>query len=1356
MITDQLEHLEVILEKKPVVGTWAAQDLLERPELVRKNYLEHARSFVILGKLNAVSDEEQLTTADYEKRLIKLVKEKGAAKGYITAEYGYGKTSTAIFIWQRCEQAEILAVPPFQIQKLDHLISATYGWVRFKLGENYPQLVAKADAIYRRYVDRSIESEGSDERVRQVLRRLHDEGRYNLGLRELDYINFFEEMTALAQQAHYNGLVVIADELQQYLETNKSNGDPLASLFNIIQVLITRKGQLPFGLLLSVATNDLGFMNDHRSDLVQRLKSDRLALDLSTIYNQTFARDLWNQLARELQFESLKDKIVLPETLEALGQISARSDLANGPRTVVDVFKLMSRRYKEQADQFEPFSPLDLVNAFLNGDISYDNTGRLQRVVSEHLSQPFVQKNLDYQKAIKLMAAFPIGGLSQHYFDTYGVRRALEDLTTEARGDIVTFAGGGYDGQGQLRETRALLVGLEDRKINTDWLTTTIREFTRGYHEQSSQSRELAVKGFQQLLKSEVFKSWKLERSLDPSFIQDRAYIFEGAFNSTRKTYPERRLHLRILAEGEQIHNTVIDGDIALNFQLALNSDATESLRSTLPGQIIYRQDKTTTIVLNMSHHSGMEYYGDLNTTLGQVVAPSTMNPILLLSLYAYLEKKRAANVIPKAEDEAIRNNFQPLLFDHALQELFNAELGASVNNAKGVRIVEELVRQELGKHYGDYSTLMTNVQWRQNLKEYRSAIEKLPTSFERQGQQPYKPQEDPTKARQEVASLFNRTVPALQTFMTVNPLLIKESSDGWSFTLHPLEKQIMSQLRESPSTERPLTPGGKARRSMATEATLKVAKEKGYRQEEFDEGLQLLEKRGLISFKTNRSRIVEEVLRVPQIDELRSALKDYLDKLKILKDVLPASPQLEDLAKEAEGLPRGIEYFVSLPNEQKQIGFFNHIQIRQRELDNAIQTEQKRIASYIGRLVHQGVIKLINTDSLNQPLTEGLFSAQVHAQRVNLLKENNEFTEKVEPLKEQLRELLAIAEQALLSASDLQRLIQSYQRLQKEIHQVDQRQAYINETIQYFSQARQLLNQAQELQRRFQSVPSDVAAIFQKELEEWSLRVKGDLSSAKLNGLKREPDWREQFDAIRRRFDAELQAEQERFARIQADYKSFLMEKFHLTESWTNVIFNLAVPQDSYNRLWDSVHEVLQQAVAIAHQEVQAVHDRAARLQGGSLLNLPPTERPARQTQLDTALLELTEYSDKTNKWVERVAALDFVERVREQGATTSANTMLKPVIANITMLTVQLPRINRTITEVEQRVLAAKLAPEEEAILVVLNDLQQETGSSDGIELGLLLQRLGGEQETSWRLLSRLYSKQRLRLKIAPAVFS
>jgi len=177
---------------------------------------------------------------------------------------------------------------------------------------------------------------------------------------------------------------------------------------------------------------------------------------------------------------------------------------------------------------------------------------------------------------------------------------------------------------------------------------------------------------------------------------------------------------------------------------------------------------------------------------------------------------------------------------------------------------------------------------------------------------------------------------------------------------------------------------------------------------------------------------------------------------------------------------------------------------------------------------------------------------------------------------------------------------------------------------------------------------------------------------------------------------------------------------------------------------------------VLFRSREVQSAYDRAARLQGGSLLNFPLTERSDRQERLDSSLHELTGYCDKTNKWVEHVAATDFMDRVRERGATTSAESMLKPVVANIIMLTEQLPRLNGTITKIEQEVRLRSLSSEEEAVLAVLSNLQQETGLSDGVELGLLLQRLGGEQEISWRLLSRLYSKQRLRIKIAPTLFN
>jgi len=242
MLTDELEHLDIVLKKQPIIATWTAQDILDRPDTVRENYLQHVRSFVVIGKVKSSTDEEQFTITDFEKRLLKLVKDKGAAKGYITADYGYGKTSTAAFIWQQCEHAEIVTVPPFQIQKLDHLLSATYGWVRFKLEHSYPQLVAEAKQVYDRYINRDIDTHGHTESERELLRRMYQEGRYSLDLRGVDYVKFFEEMTDLVLKAGYNGLVIIADEVQQYIDPDIKAGvrDPLTSLFDIVQALMTR------------------------------------------------------------------------------------------------------------------------------------------------------------------------------------------------------------------------------------------------------------------------------------------------------------------------------------------------------------------------------------------------------------------------------------------------------------------------------------------------------------------------------------------------------------------------------------------------------------------------------------------------------------------------------------------------------------------------------------------------------------------------------------------------------------------------------------------------------------------------------------------------------------------------------------------------------------------------------------------------------------------------------------------------------------------------------------------------------------------------------------------------------------
>ncbi len=373
-----LEGLGVVLDKEPVVGTPAARRLEESPAEVEEMYLRHVRSYVPLGRV-AEGKEEQMSVGDYEQRLIRLVKEGKAPKGYVTADFGYGKTSTCAFIWERCRTANLLAVPPFQIEELDHLLRATYGWVRFNLSRTRPQLVERATQIYETYKTASFERIAKDRP--DALAVLQDEyraGRYRLELNATDYIHFFEEMTALALEAGYEGLVVLVDELQQYIDPAIKAGvrDPISPLFDLVQALVTRKGHLKFGLIFSIPSKELGVINDQRGDLVQRLKMDQLGIDLRTVYDQAFARRLWERLADAADFTLEAGQIVAPETLIALGEIAARDDLANGPRTVVNVFKVMIARYLASPGQVAPYSPIDLIEDFLNGRISFDGESK--------------------------------------------------------------------------------------------------------------------------------------------------------------------------------------------------------------------------------------------------------------------------------------------------------------------------------------------------------------------------------------------------------------------------------------------------------------------------------------------------------------------------------------------------------------------------------------------------------------------------------------------------------------------------------------------------------------------------------------------------------------------------------------------------------------------------------------------------------------------------------------------------------------------------------------------------------------------------------------------------------------------
>ena len=97
-----LEGLEAILDKKAVLSTVNADDLLHTPQKVEGDYQKHVKTFIPMGNVEAFSE-----------RLTKRALDTKTPKGLIVAPWGYGKTSTMAFLWRECEQQELVAVPPF-------------------------------------------------------------------------------------------------------------------------------------------------------------------------------------------------------------------------------------------------------------------------------------------------------------------------------------------------------------------------------------------------------------------------------------------------------------------------------------------------------------------------------------------------------------------------------------------------------------------------------------------------------------------------------------------------------------------------------------------------------------------------------------------------------------------------------------------------------------------------------------------------------------------------------------------------------------------------------------------------------------------------------------------------------------------------------------------------------------------------------------------------------------------------------------------------------------------------------------------------------------------------------------------
>lgn len=893
-----LEGLQAILNKEEVIITRQARDFLERPKAVEDAYKNHVRSYIPIHS----NVHGQLSIEGFVKRFLERLQAGRVPRGYITADFGYGKTSTGLYLWQQATAAGFLAIPPFQLSSLIDFLHATAGWIRYALGHAKPSLQAHAESIYAVYMNQSIETVASryNISIASAQRMIADKPQL-LDLTPPEIVRFLRQMTNLAIEAGSAGLLIIADEVQQYLEPEIKAGkrDPIGPLFELINEL-GAQSNLSVGLMLLVPQKEIGVINDQRGDLIDRMRPD--ALDLKTVYDQNFPQRLWGHWAKAFQYQTHASQIITLETLRSLGEISLRTDLANGPRTVINALRRSIQLYLDrQMPSNQPYTPIDLIDDFLNGAIAFDGTKRISEVVGRLLNHPFVLDNEACIPAIKLAAAFPTEGASTEIQELFGLSSAFTLLREQLYGELVTTGP-------NLAAAGTRLLGLELAQLEQNWLTTAIREFSRNYTETSDLAQRRALDGFKALLKMVIFKNGWQERQNFPAGIALNAGMsFEGAFASFKRDFPERVVQIAIMLDDEI--DFPVDGEFDLLMIVRLCrywelDAATRSKQVTTPS--VDGMKHTIHLTVNLVRQIPGLIHHAVEKSLITGVAAERLTPLFLLAFHAYLEDLMVQSRVPKPEQPFLTTQFMPALLESVVAMIFDRDVGAPFDSA-GVRLIEILVEQGLRTRYGThYHTLMVTATWRNLLRDYSNMLTRLDAPGQKQGYLSLRGH------KEQIARQLNLTNTALDNFIATWPDLIeiiqdfKRSRSGEiRFKLHPLEERILVWLASAPVM--PSTTGPSLHH-LATTTITNRAKLLGYKADETEQIISVIRERGLVE-QDKLGNVVESLPPPLTIEQLTEELKIMTEKGQLLQALFPENHQGQQVIADIADLAAQIDH---------------------------------------------------------------------------------------------------------------------------------------------------------------------------------------------------------------------------------------------------------------------------------------------------------------------------------------------------------------------------------------------------------------------------------------------------------------
>lgn len=1236
-----LDDLTQLLDKDAVIYTYRPDVLLRAPGDAEHRYAVYARTHIPLGE-----------TDRYVDTIFRWVggTNKSVFVGAVVGDYGQGKTSFLVHIWKRCAERQVLAVPPFTLDPeginshsgiIERIMQVVDGWVRYRLGQTHPHHAARAAAAYDRFRASSLEEVASRiaherglsrEQVLEVLKV--DTVRADTAVTVSDLYDYLETVSQIVEDTGiYQGLLVLLDEPEVAAKTLSTN-EVAKLLFDIADTAGTRDGN--YGFFMAIAANFYATAESSFASLTARLQRCNCRVVLDNLYGADFARQLWARFCERLDITEQSDDVVLPATLEAIGQLgsSARHDLGYGPRTVVSAFRQMIARFRTLG---APYHPADFAADCLSGEV-YVKADYPTRVTTI-FSMPEVA---DTDERLRLtLATFP-----------NGARLAWLEAAGFPREEVVAFQ---RQAPGQVYRTGEIVGFYNLRPDETGRGRDLLREAIEALADEYAARPETFIRARTALVdlivpalfaprQGQQLTGWEYRNPNWQPIAGASDTIFRelaGAFSRTSSTFPLRTVAVAVGGVGignERLHTIEPSEksrllDAIIHIRLNWSGPPTpEGERLTFEvGDPRAQRPGLIGLTVDINHDPMPE------ETLEQYVDPGQQRPMFLL----YLLEGMGRRSLPHQE-EALWKTIRSRLIERLAAAVFGPHEMAAIAGERtgepvrpGMELVPDLLRTILQRRYPTYETIIRQPQWQSKVKDYQKLLSdrRIPLGV-RRGVEVWNASDE------EAAKVLGVNKMNLESAFTGYERLITVRSKGRrqgvevQFHLHPLEQMIRETIERSPNPKQ--TFEGRQCSWMPLQGELmNTIFTSGYLQEEIYSLLNIGKERGAFSAQQKGKSLVMYCLPL-DVPALRQGLREKLAELQRLDAEMvdlgaPShADQLEKLGREVEGLKDEVEHdrLMRLIENERNVAL--------RNLTAHCQNLEQRItkASAEARELRQR-FDASRTTSLTRELAgRAPWVGELERIRIfllNAIQQARGALEGIEPAVERARAVARDLPDAPVRQR-LDRLKDAVSKVKNLEASVQEREKQLTEQrrqVEQFDNWRTLLAHSDEVHTALVKMEHEPAhheqvAALRKQFDAISQQITGELQRQHVNALGTSAQWRQRVSAIDEAIKAYVRGLRDAFQKLKERANQLLRET-GLGDVQLRQPFDQENVELSERGLFEEAAERLREAV---EREEEGL--RARRLDvlyyRDVLHRIPDDEGREMQERLDAALTHLAE----------------------------------------------------------------------------------------------------------------------------------